>query len=139
MSDEKTNVISYEEKVRAEIRGLAKRVEAPSAGTISTKGKVFKLPGGQSSSQPMEVIVLDFINYNSFYEGVYNQNNPQPPACFAVGEEIDSLVPSDNSPKKQHATCDGCPKSEWGTGASGKGKACKNQRRLLIAPVDFTE
>jgi hypothetical protein len=38
----------------------------------------------------------------------------------------------------QNATCEGCPKDEWGTSVTGDGKACKNTVRLAVVPPDFT-
>jgi hypothetical protein len=47
------------------------------------------------------------------------------------------MKPNASSPAPQHATCEGCPKNEWGSSLSGgKGKACRETRRLLLIPAD---
>jgi hypothetical protein len=47
------------------------------------------------------------------------------------------MAPSPASPAVQHSTCEGCPKNEWGSAPSGgKGKACRETRRLLLIPAD---
>jgi hypothetical protein len=47
------------------------------------------------------------------------------------------MAPASASPAVQHATCEGCPKNEWGSAPNGgKGKACRETRRLLLIPAD---
>lgn len=121
------------ERIRAELLALQRRVAPPSSNKISTKGKLFTLPDGKSSPGPLNVVILDFTAVNSFYEGVYNPNNKAPPACFAVGTDLNEMKPSSNAPRPQGADCTTCPKAQWGSAPTGKGKACKNTRRLLVA------
>jgi hypothetical protein len=126
-------------QIKAELLKLGKQVAAPSSNKIGTKGKLFTLPDGQSSPGPFNCVILDFAAVNSYYEGIYSPTNKAPPACFAVGQEIDSLVPSAKAPKPQGADCNTCPRSQWGTGQGGRGKACKNTRRLIVVPPNFTK
>ena len=66
-----------------------------------------------------------------------NANNPQQPNCFAIGREnpdSGNLKPHETSADKQHNDCKECPKNQWKSAPQGNGKACKNQRRLLILP-----
>jgi hypothetical protein len=131
---------SIQDELRKELETLKERVDPPSGFKISTKGKVFTLPDGSSSDGPMQCVILDWVTANVWFEGLYNPKDIKPPACFAVGRVVSELGPSENSPKKQHATCKGCPQNEWGSHPQGgKGKACKNTRRVLIIPVDADE
>jgi hypothetical protein len=86
----------------------------------------------------MHVVILDWITENTYFEGMYDPKNIKPPVCWAMGRDVHDLSPSDNAPDKQHTACKGCPHDEWGSGV-GKGKACKNTRRLLIAAADADE
>lgn len=142
----KKEVMSVQEQLRKELDTLKDRVDPPSGYMVGTKGKVFTLPNGASSDGPLTCVVLDWVSANSYFEGIYNPKDPQPPVCFAVAREPARAVPSDNSPKKQHDRCvgdlehKGCPMNAWGSDKQGgKGKACKNTRRLLIVPIDATE
>lgn len=136
---ENTDLVQYEEQLRRELAGLRDQVTAPSSNRITTKGKVFKLPNGQTSPGPLIAIVLDFIAVNQYWAGVYNENQRSPADCQAVNRILKDLRPDPAlSPKLQHATCDGCPHDKWGTGPRNVGKACKNQRKLLIVAPDFT-
>lgn len=137
---EKNALVQYEEQLKRELAGLRNNVEAPSSNRISTKGKLFTLPGGQSSPGPMRVIVLDFIALNQYWSGVYNANVRTPADCQAINKVIKDLAPDPAlSPKKQAERCELCAKNKWGTGVRGTGKACKNERKLLIIPPDFTD
>ena len=50
------------------------------------------------------------------------------------------MVPAEESDDKQHATCEGCPNMEWGSSPTGgRGKACKEKRRLALLPRDCLE
>jgi hypothetical protein len=47
------------------------------------------------------------------------------------------MTPNAAAPQPQHSSCEGCPKNEWGSSPTGgKGKACRETRRLLIIPAD---
>jgi hypothetical protein len=127
------------DRIRAELLAMAKRVSAPSSNKISTKGKLFTLPDGKSSTGPLNVVILDFVAVNSFYEGVYNPQNKSPPTCSAVSKDLDTMVPSASAPKPQGLNCNDCSKNAWGSGNGGRGKACKNTRRLIVVPPDFTK
>jgi len=140
------DVLNVQEQLRKELDTMKDRVDPPSGYMISTKGKVFTLPNGSASDGPLICVVLDWVTANTYFEGIYNPKDVKPPACFAVAREPAKAVPSDGSPKKQHDRCvgdqdhKGCPKNEWGSDPQGgKGKACKNTRRLLVVPHDADE
>jgi hypothetical protein len=131
---------SIQDELRKELDTLKERVDPPSGFKISTKGKVFTLPDGSSDDGPMTCVILDWVSANVWFEGLYNPKDIKAPACFAIGRIVNDLAPVEHSPKKQHTECKGCPQNEWGSHPQGgKGKACKNTRRLLIAPLDADE
>lgn len=142
----KKDVLNIQEQLRKELEGLKARVEPPSGYMISTKGKTFTLPNGSADDGPLVCIVLDWVTANTYFKGLYNPKDIQPPACFAIAREPAKAVPSDNSPEKQHAHCcrqgdePGCPQNEWNSApGDSKGKACKNTRRLLVVPATAKE
>lgn len=116
----------------AEIAALSARLQAPTGDRIKTSNaKVFILPDG-SEHEILDVIVVDFVAHNRWYEGVFNEDNIVPPNCFAIGLEPSSLVPSDNSPDKQCDTCSGCWANQYKSAANKRGKACSNTRLLYL-------
>lgn len=102
---------------------------------ISTKGGAFKFQDTVLDN-PMRVILLDYSLINMYYGAMYDEDNPQPPTCVAVitqGEGAeDQMAPLAESPEKQADKCADCPQNVFGTDIRGKGKACKNQRRLAL-------
>lgn len=150
MSNEKEQVaeetpnlpVNMEDVIKKELEAQKKHLGALPSNKIATKGKQFTLPDGQSSPGPMQVIILDYIWFMVHYPGVYNSNNPQQPNCFAVGRDNPdggNLKPHETAADKQSDNCKGCPKNEWKSAPSGNGKACKNQRRLVLLPTDADE
>lgn len=124
--------------IQAEIAkelALIKCTVAPTGSRISTRGKQFKLPNGQTDAGPMTVVIVDYVTQNMFYEERYDPKNLAPPSCFAIGKDIAALIPSPNSPEVQSADCASCPMNQFGS--SGKAKACKNTRLLaVVSPTD---
>mgnify|MGYP005863046925 CR=1 FL=1 len=126
--------INYAEQMAKEAAGISKRIAAPSGDRIRFNGHTIITPDGEEGEQ-LEVVILDFVSANMYYDSPYDRDNPQPPACFAIGPEPTALVPSDNSPDRQADACASCPQNQFGSALVGKGKACKNTRMLAVSPV----
>lgn len=120
----------------AEIQGGALGQAGGDVIAIS-QDKNFKLPDGTVTGDPLDLIIVDFVSANSFYEGAYNPNDIQPPGCYAVHKIIDQMVPTDKSPNQQASNCATCPMNQFGS--AGSGKACKNSRLLAVLPADFDD
>lgn len=100
------------------------------AGQLSFDGA--PIPGNQ-----MAVVIVDSILENVYYEGAYDAENPSPPTCFALGRD-DTLAPHETvveAGQAQHEACKGCPQNEWGSAERGRGKACRNTRRVAMIPA----
>jgi hypothetical protein len=131
---------SIRDQIKAELANAKNTFEKPGTPRIKTTGKRFTLPGGQATPDPIRLIVLDYRNTRSYYVGIYNQNNPKPPVCFAMGSDINELAPDEASPEPQAETCGICPKNEWESDPNGgRGKACKSGVRLIVVPPDFSD
>ena len=120
-----------------EVAALAKRLQTSTADRIRTSNaKIFEFPD-KSEAETIDCIVVDFVAFNRYYENGYDEGNIVPPNCFAIGLEPAGLVPSDNSPDKQCASCAGCAMNQFKSAPNGKGKACGNTRLLaVIVPPD---
>ena len=118
-------------ELAAEAAEIAESIGAPSTNVISIQDKVFKLPDGQILQEPIDVIIVDYLSKNLFYEGAYDPKNPEGPTCWAINRKISDLSPSPNGPNIQtKGDCEKCPMNEWGS--DGEGKACKNTRALAV-------
>lgn len=142
-AEETTNLpVNIEDEIRKQLAGQKKHLGAMPANKIGLKGKEFHLPDGQTSKGPLEMIILDYVWFMVHYKGAYNANNPQKPDCFACGREAPNsgeLKADEQVLKPYGETCheDVCPKNAWKSAPTGNGKACKNQRRLIVVPPDF--
>lgn len=132
-----TAIANIQDLLRKQAEANAARV-APATGKSIRIGqdKTFTLPDGTKTREPLQLVVVDFVSRNEFYVGAYNKDDISPPACFAIGPDPTTLVPSNNSPEKQNDVCKGCPQNEFGSSPTGAGKACKNQRYLAVLPPD---
>lgn len=128
-------IVSIQEQLKAQVAAQASKIAPPSGINIRiTQDKKFQLPDGSKVDGPLDLVIVDFVSRNTFYEGAYDPNNISPPACFAIHPEPKQMVPSDNSPAKQSDDCASCPMNQFGS--AGKGKACKNSRVLAVLPPD---
>ncbi len=127
-----TALATMDEELKKEAAELGKRVQAPTGMTIKLgKDKTFRLPNGESSPGPMKVVILDFVARNLYYKRKFKEGDPTPPDCFAIGQDLASLAPSDNSPDKQSEVCASCPQNQWPE-TKGEPKPCKNTRTLAV-------
>lgn len=135
-----TAVTNIMDTLRKQAETNASRIEPGGGKSIRIgQDKSFTLPDGTKTREALQLVVVDFVSRNEYYEGTYNPNEITPPACFAIHPEPKQLAPSDNSPDKQSDVCLGCPMNEFGSSPTGGGKACKNTRLLAVLPPDADE
>jgi hypothetical protein len=106
--------------------------------------------GAVIPNNELHCIILDAIFENVFYEGEYDRDNPTGPRCFAYGryhkdgktiighethDGTTEMAPHKSVINRVCETCAECPMNQFGTSKTGKGKACKNTRRLTLIPV----
>lgn len=126
----KKGMATVDEEMAAEAANIAGMIGAAETNKIRTAAKTFTMPDGFQTNDPIELVILGFTSVNKFYDTPYNEDNPAPPACFAIGDILKDMVPSKNSPAVESKACDGCPNNEFGS--NGNGKACKNSRLLVV-------
>lgn len=136
-----TALVTYEEKRKAAAGAYVAQVRAPPSGDIlSIKGGMFSL-GEDSLGDQLCVVVLNSVWENTYFEGKYEEGKPQAPTCYAYGRAADEMAPHPSMAEHpeqfipQHNECTGCPKNEWGSAATGRGKACQNRERLALIPA----
>lgn len=134
-----TNVVSIREQLKKDAQGVDDRTSAPGGDSIIiTQDKHFKLPTGEKTQGPIDVLIVDFVSYNAYYDGLkYDPKDIRPPGCFAISLSPKNMKPSGNSKNIQAKSCDECPNNEFGS--DGEGKACKNMRMLAVLPPDADE
>ncbi len=128
------------ERMKADVAALKSKLAAPAGDGIGvTQSKEFKLPDG-SKVDEFKGIIVDFVSFNAYYEGIYNPDNVVPPNCFAIGTvKNDDLAPSESSPEPQDegcGSCKGCWANAFKSADNGKGKACKQSIRVAVLLED---
>jgi hypothetical protein len=128
----------YREALRQELATLHTRIAPPAGNRISLRGRVFTMPDGSTDPGPIGAVILDFRNYNAYWDTPYNPNQLVDPVCFALSREFGDLAPSADASNPQAEHCAVCPRNVFGSAANGKAKSCRNARRLAIVPPDAT-
>lgn len=134
-----TAVVSWKDKLKGYAQEAAATADASGTGGGGfkigfKKGKV-SYDGQPVAGNVLDVIVIHSVMENAFYDTEFDPDNPRSPVCFAFGTSEDDMVPHADSKEPQHDSCKGCPMNEFGSADKGKGKACKNVRRLALLPA----
>jgi hypothetical protein len=100
----------------------AKDAEASTGGGswLSTRNGILSFQNSPIPGGAIEVVVVD-----------------SPPVCYAISESDKDLVPAENVMDRQADECRTCEQNVFGTSERGKGKACKNMRRLALLHTDY--
>jgi hypothetical protein len=120
----------------------------PTGQFVGSQGGVFTVDKVPVPNNELVCVVMDSIFENALYDGDFDSDNPQPPVCFALGVVEADLAPHElseepqvgkGSPNPESTCCADCPNNEWGSADTGRGRACKNGRRIGIIAGDSVE
>jgi len=110
----------------------AEKTQSGGGQYLSIKGKSFVFQGADLGEE-LEVVIIDWTNEKAYFDVPYNADDPSAPACWALGDvKPQDLIPSDVSVKKQSEDCGSCWANAWGSSENGRGKACRDARRLAL-------
>lgn len=129
-------VAKWDEEMARYAKEASDAEQMPGVKRISFRNGVITVNGQEVEDNKMEVVVIDSVYVNTYYVGSFDSDKPQSPVCFALGRNDKELKPHEASGKPQHEQCLGCAKNAFGTADKGKGKACKNIRRLMVISAD---
>ena len=114
---------------------------------LSIKGKQFRFIEGDNErqfpfGQPLNVVILmadpaKGVAKNYYGGQPYVEGADQIPVCYSS----DGVTPDSGAEQPQCETCATCPHNKFGTavaqdGTMGKGKACRDFKRLYVVPSD---
>lgn len=122
----------------------AAAAERPAVSKLGTAGGILKYGGDAVAGNNMDVVILYASYRNVWYSGAYQRDNVKNPDCFSLSETDEGMVPDPVVKNPPNGTCDGCPKNAWKSdvkadGSVGKGKACKESRRMVMMPAGALE
>lgn len=123
-----------------ELAALKKQLTAPSGDFIRLKGKKFRFPSDTDKDpgyDELDVVIVDFVYYNAYYETAFRDDTPASPVCFALSPEPTGMIPSPNCPDKQCDACTGCEMNEFGP--NNEAKPCQNRVLIAVLPRDANE
>ncbi len=93
---------------------------------------------GVDIGESIDVVVVDHVAAKLYFDTEYDEDNPGPPACFALKPNVKNIAPHDDSPDVQAQTCEDCWANEWASGR-GRGKACSDKNRAALLHADDLE
>lgn len=67
-------------------------------------------------------VILWWTRQNTYWEGAYSAENVSPPDCFSL----------DGKAGSKFGNCSTCQFNQFGSAATGRGKACRNQIKLYV-------
>jgi len=130
-----TALAKWDEKLAQQAAAAAEQ-EASTGG-----GQFFSLRGGKLSldeapipNNEIACIIVDSILENTHYEDEFNADDVQSPSCFAFGRSEGEMSPHEDAPAPVDESCAECPNNKFGSADRGRGKACRNRRRLALIP-----
>ncbi len=103
---------------------------------ITVRAGVMKYKDNTIKGNTMPVVIVAHRLENAYFDEDFDPDTPRSPVCFAFGEDADSLAPHKDSEKPQATLCKDCKWNAFQTAKNGKGKACKNTRRLGMIHAD---
>lgn len=138
----KYDIQTWKEKMAA-VTQQAAASEAPKGGFLSFKGGNMTYDDNPIPGNSLDVVVIDFLLENGIFREKYNPAKTASPMCYALGRVEEDLEPMEGCEEPQSPKCgiadqEGCcPHNEWGSDPDGgRGKACKNSRRIAIMAAD---
>lgn len=116
--------------------------ERPAVSRIGLRAGMLSVNGEAVKGNKLRVVALMSSAINTYYTTGFNPDVPSNPTCFALAtmDEADDMRPHESVEKPMSDKCATCPKFQWGTdvkdGKPGRGKACKESRRIILLPAD---
>lgn len=136
-----TALQNWDEQLAKDAAAAALQEQNSGSGTprFSIKGGVLKLNDNALPNSEVVCVVLESIMENALYEGEYDPEDPAPPVCYAFGRADDEMGPHKDCAKPQAEDCEQCEHNQWGSAEKGRGKACKNRRKLAVIAAGVTD
>lgn len=103
---------------------------------LSFKSGILAFQGSPIPGGKLEVVVVGDCHENTYYDQPYDADNPISPACFAFSEDGKNMAPHPDCADPQNKDCATCRWNQYKSADNGKGKKCRNIRRLALLPAD---
>ena len=138
-----TEITNWDEELALQADASAKMEASTTTGAMfSIKSGVLSWNESPIENNQMAVVITDAILENVAYESDFDADNPSPPRCFAFGRVSEEMKPFSTVfalGQQVNDTCTGCEYNKFGTADKGRGKKCRNIRRLAIIPAGMLD
>lgn len=129
---------NWRDQLRDDAEEEAERTPAGSGNRITLKRSGQFSYQGADLGESIDLVIVDHVVAKLYYDTDYDEDNPSPPACFALKPKATNIAPHEDAPDAQAETCEDCWANEWASGR-GRGKACSDKNRLACLHVDDLE
>lgn len=137
-----TDIVALKARMADKAKQAVAELPPTSNGmTFSIKGGILSLGDEQMPGNQVCCVIIDSYRANSFYKNKWTPDVIESPTCYAFGRGGDDMAPHESMAdhpdyfEPQHEQCQGCPKNEFGSADTGRGKACQNRIRLTLIPA----
>jgi hypothetical protein len=131
----KKELASWQSDLAAAAKAIAKN-EGTDSSAITIQHGTMMYHEQAIPNNELEVIVVASTAENCYYSGAYDPDKISSPECFAQSLDPKSMAPHSNVAEPIAENCQVCPYNEFGS--KGKGKMCKNYRKLIMIPAGTT-
>lgn len=124
-------------------KAVAQEANVGVGSFMSIRGGILQFQQTPVPGNKFQGVILASILENAYYTKEFDPQNPSSPDCYAFSdpkvnaeEQEKSMAPHADSPERQSEGCADCQWNKFGTAEKGRGKACKNGRRMALIHVD---
>lgn len=129
---------NWRDQLREDAEEESERTPTGSGNRITLKRNGQFSYQGADLGDTIDLVVVDHVVSKLYFDTDYDEDNPSPPACFALKPNAKNIAPHEDAPDAQAETCEECWANEWASGR-GRGKACSDKNRLACLHVDDLE
>lgn len=109
-----------------------RKAEKSTGQFFSIKSGVLSFAGSPMPGNKVDTVVVQSIHERVYYPGRFGEGESTSPACYSYSELGEDMKPHPESVDPQAKSCKDCPHDKWGTSDNGKGKKCREGRRLAL-------
>lgn len=128
-TESSTELATFDAEMAKYAREAAEAEKSAGMNFLKFKGGIYA-GKTQIKDNQVDLVVLDAVGVNELYEGDYDPDKLEAPACYAIGRDDATMKPHPKVKAPKCESCAACPFNQWGSGKKGKGKACKNTKRI---------
>lgn len=142
-----TAVVPWEEEMKSSLVKQVANAKSTGVRRIAIQGGILSVDDAPVEGNELNVIVLGAVHENQYYTQEYDPDHPTVPACYALGDpeaedQEEGMAPHAEAEDPQgddDNMCAGCEHNQFGSAEKGRGKACKNIRRLMLLTEDAVD